>query len=1008
MNEPEVRRFFLSTLGAAALESLSSDGSRSVHLRAGKPLALIVYLALSENRTASREFMLDLLWSDVEPERGRRTLRQTIWQIRQTLGADFLLAQDGELTLTAALLSDRDNFLHALQEKDFDLAVRTYAGPFLPDFGVPGGVEFEHWTDRERARLQSGYVRAARSLIRNYLDASRFRDAVREARRLRDSDANNESSWRLLLESLASIDDRIALLMEAEVLENQLRQDNREPEPATDLALKKARREHKPEFHLADQGLLVAELTGREKEFAQITRAWEIAKSGTFQHVHISAPAGIGKTRLLAAVHARIRARGARVANLRARLSERSADYSLASDFAAAVSELSGAAGISSSAAGALVALNPGLSFRFAVPPDLSEGPEAFRRRVLATVSALTAIADDGPFAILIDDLHWGDSVSRRFIQNILPRITRLPALVVTTARPVPEGELKVDETSLIELSPLSEEHVRALVGSFANLPQSPWVARLLQLLYSETVGSPFLILENLRLSLEKQLLRIVEGEWSCIDEDGLREELTAGAALNRRIRKLEPKLHELLVVLAVAETPIREDVLSWVLPGRGAVLETDLAVLEQHALATHFGDVWECAHDIVSEAVLRDTSDELRREVHSNLGRALVRQAGGDLSLLERAAHHLYLARQQGELNSVFLIYVDHSRRRGDQRSPRRLAEEILGHSPTTAESRSLVSSLPFSRRFGIAKSSLQSIAFLLVLVTALTVAALLGASQKPVKLGVAVQPIAGNTAALVPAPVVEIQDANGVRVKGSHDSVTAQLVAGIGILQGTTTVAAKDGRAVFTDLSLTDEEHRAALRFTARGLQPIESGWVNDNKYPAILKLVDGRVNGQRITPSDRRIVVHPDEQITASLHLVYSSLWPTASVMLGATPTWGDRRRDLVDLAPLATPAVDQPRRTSFVMKGPSRPGLYHIILAFDAEGNVEDFMSGTNWTLKHPIWHDGNDIVDWTPAQIAEANSFGRVTTTLVRINSSTAKPSIEPHTVGATAIEILAR
>jgi hypothetical protein len=181
-----------------------------------------------------------------------------------------------------------------------------------------------------------------------------------------------------------------------------------------------------------------------------------------------------------------------------------------------------------------------------------------------------------------------------------------------------------------------------------------------------------------------------------------------------------------------------------------------------------------------------------------------------------------------------------------------------------------------------------------------------------------------------------------------------------------------------------------------------------VNDNKYPAILRLVDGVVNGQPLTPRNRRVVVRPDGQIVASLRLVYSSLWPTASVILGATPTWGNRTRDFVDLAPLATPAVDQPRRASFTMKGPSRPGLYHIILAFDAEGNVEDFMSGTNWTLDRPVWNDGNDIVDWTSAQIAEANSFGRVTTTLVRSNSSTGKPSIEAHTVGATAIEILAR
>ena len=44
---------------------------------------------------------------------------------------------------------------------------------------------------------------------------------------------------------------------------------------------------------------LVAELTGREREFSAITTAWGAVRTGPARHLHLSAPAGHGKTWLL-------------------------------------------------------------------------------------------------------------------------------------------------------------------------------------------------------------------------------------------------------------------------------------------------------------------------------------------------------------------------------------------------------------------------------------------------------------------------------------------------------------------------------------------------------------------------------------------------------------------------------------------------------------------------------------------------------------------------------------
>src|SRR4029079_7529416 len=127
----------LVTLGSARLLAVPSGSSPTVLLRPGKPLALLIYLAALPKRTASREHLINLLWADADPDRGLRTLRQTIFQLRQLLGDNSLVASGRDLCLDLSLHFDRDEFLAAATEGDNDKAVNLYTGAFLADFGVP-------------------------------------------------------------------------------------------------------------------------------------------------------------------------------------------------------------------------------------------------------------------------------------------------------------------------------------------------------------------------------------------------------------------------------------------------------------------------------------------------------------------------------------------------------------------------------------------------------------------------------------------------------------------------------------------------------------------------------------------------------------------------------------------------------------------------------------------------------------------------------------------------------
>jgi len=56
-------------------------------------------------------------------------------------------------------------------------------------------------------------------------------------------------------------------------------------------------------------------------------------------------------------------------------------------------------------------------------------------------------------------------------------------------------------------------------------------------------------------------------------------------------------------------------------------------------------------------------------------------------------------------------------------------------------------------------------------------------------------------------------------------------------------------------------------------------------------------------------------------------------------------------------------------------PTDSGTYRILFAFAAELEGFYVASGTNWTLGHPEWDDGNDIADLNAGQLAQARDTG---------------------------------
>lgn len=718
----------LVCLGGSAL--LRAPGGDSL-LGPGKPLAVLCYLALSPRRTATREHLIDLLWSDAEPDRARHVLRQTLWYIRQTVNDDLLITHEGELSLRPDITADRDEFLAAVNQGDLEAAVLLYRGDFLPGLAVPGGAAFDQWADVERYRLRAAFLRSAEALIRRQLGTGHARDALPLARRVRDAMPLSEQGWRLLLETHCAAADPVGAAMEADALEQLLGAEGREPEPLTRALLRVARRA--PADVSTPEHGLVAELVGREREFSRIVHCWEEATRRRGRHVHVVSPAGFGKTRLLAEVQARLRAGGGRVVALRAAPGERHVTGSLIGDLARVLAPLPGAAGVSPSAAGTLVALHPAVSSFYSAPADLTTGEDALRRRTAALVELVAAVADEGPLAVILDDLHWADRHSRAVLAALSGRIAKEPVLLVTSARTGAPADPPPADGARLTLDPLTVPQVRALLASIGRLPDEPWVDGIVPLLHETAAGSPLLVLETLQLALERGHLALTDGTWKCREPDALKRQLRSGSALRHRVAALDRTSAWLLVVLAVAGTPLSLDQLARVTHRAGVEVEPVLTQLELRGLVARMGDEWVPGHDEIGALAVEIAPPAAVKAADKELGQVWLTDAESDPALLVRAGPHLAAAEEWSGLERAYGTWVRRARRRGDRRALRELAGDMLGGAVDAGTVRRLVRSLPRRFRVGLDRPSRMAAAVGVFLVVAAGLAAALRTSPPP-----------------------------------------------------------------------------------------------------------------------------------------------------------------------------------------------------------------------------------------------------------------------------------
>lgn len=165
------------------------------------------------------------------------------------------------------------------------------------------------------------------------------------------------------------------------------------------------------------------------------------------------------------------------------------------------------------------------LGFDLARPEDqVSTHPQTLRDiGTEAAAVMLAALSRRSPVVILLEDLHWSDEGTLRWLDAAAPYLTDCAVLVIATARPAllerrPRWGEGLHHHVRLDLAPLSRRESRELVRQLLHKVDSP-PAPLVDLVVDGAEGNPFYLEELTTWLIDNGVVVRGEQEWTVVDE---------------------------------------------------------------------------------------------------------------------------------------------------------------------------------------------------------------------------------------------------------------------------------------------------------------------------------------------------------------------------------------------------------------------------------------------------------------------------------------------------------
>jgi DNA-binding CsgD family transcriptional regulator len=388
----------------------------------------------------------------------------------------------------------------------------------------------------------------------------------------------------------------------------------------------------------------LAPLVERELELEALERLLAGAGAGSGGAVVFEGPAGIGKSSLLAAARTAA-ATELRVLSARGSELERELPFGVVRQLLEPVVVASDNEERGTLLAGAAALAKPVL---FAADPVAGAEPSfsALHGLYWLTIN----LADTQPLLLAVDDAHWADVASLRWLIYLARRLAGVPVALLLATRPAEPGPVQelhdellvIPEVVVLQPGGLSEQAITMLaVQLLAAEPDPSFVTACRR----ATGGNPFLLLELLR-ELDRR------GIAPSRENAGLASQLSSqgvGRAVRARLSSLPPACTALARAVAVLGDPA-ESALAAQLAGLDDDASSRAADTLAEAVIFEPGRRLAFVHPLVRSNVYSELSSRERAGHHERAARLLA----GAGEATDRIAVHLLASHPGGDANTV------------------------------------------------------------------------------------------------------------------------------------------------------------------------------------------------------------------------------------------------------------------------------------------------------------------------------------------------------------------
>jgi class 3 adenylate cyclase/predicted ATPase len=440
-------------------------------------------------------------------------------------------------------------------------------------------------------------------------------------------------------------------------------------------------------FHMSGLTALV----GREEESELLIRRWSRARTGEGQVVLLCGEAGIGKSRLTAALLERL------AAELHTRLRyfcspqhtesalypiighmERAAGFAYDDKPQARLDKLDAVLGQTSTQDAALFAEMLSL-FNDGRYPALDLTPQQRRQKTLeALISQLAGLASQNPVLMIFEDAHWADPTSLELCGRVMDRIQSLRVLLIVTFRPEFDPPwIGQPHVTAVTINRLTQRDVGAMIDRVVGNKQLPPSVR--QDIIERTDGIPLFVEEMTKAVLEAESEGAARRTVAAAPSPTLAVPPSLHASLMARLDRLGPA-KELAQIGAAIGREFSHALLAAVARKPEAELASALerlmeaGLLFRHGVPPHASYLFK--HALVQDAAYGTLLREPRRALHARIANALESQfphiTEGQPELL---AHHWTEA---GLIEKAALLWGKAGRRSRERSALIEAAEQL------------------------------------------------------------------------------------------------------------------------------------------------------------------------------------------------------------------------------------------------------------------------------------------------------------------------------------------